>query len=115
MLDEIVAPGGKTRTIESALDSGRTHRLLQPEGIGEEFEEFADAHILVDASYIRQIAKRRANRRGVRRHVVAGNSNGARISRKKGGKDLDESGFPSPVGADESDEFIAFHLQRKTV
>ena len=81
MLDEILAAIGEACTLKGPLDGSGALRLLQTECIGEEFQKFADAHILIDSGDIRKIAERSTDRNGVRENIVAGNTNGAGIRR----------------------------------
>src|SRR5258707_914517 len=65
MLDEVLAALREAGALKSPFNGSGALRLPQTECIGEEFQEFADAHILIDSRDIRQIAERSADGNGV--------------------------------------------------
>jgi len=53
---EVISPGSESGASKRPIDGLTAARLVEMKGVGKEFEEFLDTHVLVEARNIGKIA-----------------------------------------------------------
>jgi hypothetical protein len=104
-----VAAVGEAEPLEAALDG--VHAVGHGVDAGDEIEIFADAQVLVVTELLRHVADVALDLGLLRADVVTEAGAGAGVGREQAAEHPDEGRLAAAVGAEESVDLAAPHLQ----
>jgi hypothetical protein len=100
LFDGVVAALGESGALQGVTHSSSIVRTGQLEGVGEELQELADAHVLVHSGLIGQVANQAFYFASLASNAEAANLCCTAVNRQKSGKDLHQGGFAGAVRTD---------------